>query len=238
MGKAIAIALILLPLWLGGQPLKNQEQDSFAITNVGIIDVRGGLVRPRMTVVVVGSRIAEVGQVGQVAVPGRARVVDASGKFLIPGLWDMHVHWYDKQSLSLFTANGVTGVRQMFGFPVHLEWRRELDSGKLLGPRMAIASPIVDGPAPFWPNSIAVPNADEGRKAVQKVKKWGADFVKVYTYLPREAYFAIADEAKREGIPFAGHVPWSVTAAEASTAGQKSVEHLTGVLLSCSSRED
>src|SRR5262249_44694326 len=78
---------------------------------------------------------------------------------------------------------------------------------------------------------------DEGRKAVENVKKWGADFVKVYTYLPRDAYFAIAEEAKRQRIPFAGHVPWSVSAAEASDAGQRSIEHLTGVLLSFSSSE-
>src|SRR5262249_7643345 len=129
------------------------------------------------------------------------------------------------------------GVRQMFGYPVHLEWRREFDSRKLLGPRQAIASPIVDGPRPMWPNSIAVSSADDGRKAVEKVKKWGADFVKVYSYLPRDAYLAIAEEAKREHIEFAGHVPWSVSAAEASDAGQKSIEHLTGILLSCSSRE-
>src|SRR5262249_38902301 len=238
MGKAIAIALILVPLWLCGQPLKNQGQDSFAVTNVSIVDVRAGVVRSGMTVLVLGNRIADAGQAGQVGIPGQARVVDASGKFLIPGLWDMHVHWYDKQALGLFTANGVTGIRQMFGYPIHLEWRRELDSGKLLGPRMAIASPIVDGPTPFWPDSIAVASADEGRKAVEKVRKWGADFVKVYSYLPREAYFAIAEEAKREGIPFAGHVPWSVSAAEASDAGQKSIEHLTGVLLACSSSED
>src|SRR5262249_19327605 len=125
----------------------------------------------------------------------------------------------------------------MFGFPVHLEWRRELEKGSLVGPRMALASPIVDGPRPFWPNSIAVSTPDEGRKADDKVKKWGDDFVKVYTYLPRDAYMAIAQEAKKEGIPFEGHVPWSISAGEASDAGQKSIEHLTGILLACSARE-
>jgi len=102
---------------------------------------------------------------------------------------------------------------------------------------MALASPIIDGPRPFWPDSIAVSNPEEGRKSVQKVKKWGADFVKVYSYLPRDAYFAIAEESRLGHIPFAGHVPWSVSAAEASDAGQRSIEHLTGVLLACSAQE-
>jgi imidazolonepropionase-like amidohydrolase len=190
-----------------------------------------------MTVVVAGERILDVGTVDQVTVPAGARVVDATGKFLMPGLWDMHVHWYDKPLLKLFTANGITGVRQMFGYPLHLEWRRELEAGMLPGPRMVIASPIIDGPRPFWPDSISVSSPDDGRKAVQRVKKYGADFVKVYSYLPRDAYFAIAEEAKKEHIPFAGHVPWSVSAAEASDAGQKSIEHLTGIILACSAQE-
>src|SRR5215471_11555980 len=237
MWKAMVLALSVTLLFVAGPRLHGPALDSFALVHVSIIDVNAGVVRPGMTVVVVGDRIAEVGPAEQVSVPAGTRVVDAAGKFLMPGLWDMHVHWYDKQSLKLFTANGVTGVRQMFGYPVHLEWRRELEAGTLTGPRMVLASPIIDGPRPFWPDSIAVSNPDDGRRAVQKVKKWGADFVKVYSYLPRDAYFAIAEESRQEHIPFAGHVPWSVSAAEASDAGQKSIEHLTGVLLACSAQE-
>ena len=169
--------------------------------------------------------------------PKDAQIVDATGKFLIPGLWDMHVHWDDKNYLPLFLANGVTGVRVMFGDPMFYEWRKEVEQGSLLGPRMLIASPIVDGPKPFWPGSIAVANETEGRQAVTRVKQGGADFVKVYSFLPRDAYFAIADEAKKQGIAFEGHVPISVSVEEASEAGQKSIEHLTGILPACSSRE-
>src|SRR6185369_12648696 len=96
---------------------------------------------------------------------------------------------------------------------------------------------IIDGPQPIWPNSIAVRNEDEGRKAVRRVKQWGADFVKVYALLPRDAYFGIADEAKQQGITFVGHVPNSVSPAEASDAGQKSIEHLTGILIGSSDKE-
>ena len=77
--------------------------------------------------------------------------LDKTGKSVIPGLWDMHVHWYDKQSLTLFIANGVTGVRQMFGNPDLLRWRDEIARGSLEGPRMVVASPILDGDPPIWP---------------------------------------------------------------------------------------
>jgi imidazolonepropionase-like amidohydrolase len=122
----------------------------------------------------------------------------------------------------------------MFGNSDLLRWRDEIAKGSLQGPRMVVASPIIDGPKPVWPNSISVRDEAEGRKAVTRVKQWGADFVKVYSLLPREAYFGIADEARKQGLPFEGHVPFTVSAAEASDAGQKSIEHLTGVILAFS----
>jgi hypothetical protein len=103
---------------------------------------------------------------------------------------------------------------------------------------MAIAGSILDGPRPVWPGSTAIADEAEARQAVISTKQQGYDFVKVYSRLPREAYFAIAGEAKKLGIPFAGHVPTSVSVAEASDAGQKSIEHLTGLLPACSSREE
>jgi imidazolonepropionase-like amidohydrolase len=203
-----------------------------------VIDMTGAPPGPDRTVVVTGSRITALGKSGEVPVPKGAQVIDAAGKFMIPGLWDMHVHWLDKSYLPLFLANGVTGIRIMWGAPLHHQWRQEVEQGSLLGPRMAIASAIVDGPKPIWPGSLAVGTEAEGRQAVIQSKQEGADFIKVYSRLPREAYFAIADEAKKQGIPFAGHVPGSVSVAEASDAGQKSIEHFTGLLQACSTREE
>jgi imidazolonepropionase-like amidohydrolase len=194
--------------------------------------------KPDMTVIITGNRITRIGKSSQTPIPKYADVLDANGRYLIPGLWDMHVHWYDRDYLPLFIANGVTGIRLMSGAPQHFEWRKEIDTGTLLGPRLVIASEIVDGPKPFWPNSISVTNAAEGRQAVDKIKLSGADFVKVYSFLPRDAFLAIADEAKKQNIPFEGHVPLSMTAEEASKAGQKSFEHLTGILPACSARKD
>ncbi len=236
MKTRIALFL-LLPALLLAQSNGSPQPVPLVLTHVTVIDVTGGPSKPDMTVVIKGDRISDIGKAGEMLVPPDATVVDASGKFLIPGLWDMHVHWYNRDSLTLFTANGVTGIREMFGDSDLLRWRDQIAKGSLTGPRMIVASPIIDGPQPVWPNSIAVGNEDEGRKAVRRVKQWGADFVKVYALLPRDAYFGIADESKRQGISFVGHVPFAVSAAEASDAGQKSIEHLTGILLGCSDKE-
>jgi len=214
------------------------EPIALVLTHVTLIDMTSPAAKPDMTVIISGNRIQRVGKSTRTPIPKDAEVVDANGRYMIPGLWDMHVHWYEQDYLPLFIANGVTGVRIMSGAPVHYEWRQEIEAGQLLGPRMMIASEIVDGPKPFWPNSISVKNAAEARQAVDQIKQQGADFVKVYSFLPRDAYMAIADESKKQGIPFEGHVPLSVTAEEASRAGQKSIEHMTGILQACSSKQD
>ena len=236
----------MLPLFLVSAALllaqarQSTQSKPLVFTHVTVIDATGAPAKPEMTAVITGDRITELGPTRRARVPKDAHVVDATGKFLIPSLWDMHVHWYgyDKAYLRLFVVNGVTGVRVMWGAPIHFEWRKEIEEGTLLAPRMIISSTIVDGPKPVFPGPIAVANEAEGRQAVIKVKQEGADFVKVYSLLPRKAYFAIADEAKKQGLPFAGHVPLSVSAGEASDAGQRSIEHLTGILDACSTREE
>jgi tetratricopeptide (TPR) repeat protein len=236
--RNLTLLCLLAPLlFLASRQRPSSTPQSLVLTHVTVIDTTGGPAQPDMTVIIIGDRIQGISNSETIRPPKNAETVDATGKFLIPGLWDMHVHWYDKDYLPLFIANGVTGVRQMFGAPEHYQWRKEIEAGQRVGPHMLIASPIVDGPKPVWPGSIAVSNASEGRRAVIEIKQSGADFVKVYSLLPRDAYFAIADESKREGIPFEGHVPDSISVEEASNAGQKTIEHLTGVLNACSSRE-
>jgi imidazolonepropionase-like amidohydrolase len=213
---------------------------ALAITGVTVIDATGAPARPGMTVVVTGDRITTVGKSGDVRVPQGARVVDGNGKYVIPGLWDMHVHIVSPTYLPLFLANGVTGVREMHSFFLDstFDMRKAIQEGKTLGPRMVMAGALIDGAKPFWPGALTATNEAEGRAAVQALKKRGADFIKVYTKLPRSAYLAIADEAKKVGLPFAGHVPESMSAAEASDLGQASMEHLFGILLACSTDEE
>lgn len=233
-----AINFLVISSFLAAQQSGSNDQRSLVIAHVTLIDATGATARPETTVVVVGDRIEAIGNSGQITAPKTAQVVDGTGKFLIPGLWDMHVHLNYKDYLPLFIANGVTGVRVMWGQPEHHEWRKEIEAGSLLGPRMKIASPIIDGPKPYWPFSISVATEAQARQAVAMSKRYGADFVKVYQFLPRDLYFDIVDEAKKEGIPFEGHLPVTVTAEEGSRAGQKSFEHLVGVLPAVSSRSE
>ena len=237
MKLRVVLLLILTFLLLLAQAKPNRTQAPIVFTHATVIDVTGSPPKRDTTVVITGDRISAIGDSASISLPADAQVVDATGKFLIPGLWDMHVHWYARDTLTLFMANGVTGVRQMFGNSDLFRWRDQIAKASLLGPRMVVASPIMDGPEPIWPNSISVSNEEEGRKAVRRVKQSGADFVKVYALLPRDAYFGIADEAKQQGMTFVGHVPNSVSPAEASDAGQKSIEHLTGILIACSDKE-
>jgi len=226
------LLLLFVPLSAGS------NSAPIVLTHVTVIDATGAPAKSDMTVTIANGRISQIGKTSESHLPHDVEVIDATGKFLIPGLWDMHTHWGETDYLPLFLANGVTGLRIMWGDTQHHEWRRQSEAGLLLAPHLVIASGLIDGPKPFWPGSISVSNEDQARQAVIQAKQKGADFVKVYTFLPREEYFSIADEAKKQGIPFAGHVPLSVSPEEASRAGQKSFEHLLTVLAACSSRSE
>lgn len=237
------VAIILaVPAKLHGETGMDQARTALAFTHVTVIDATGSPAQPDMTVVIVGDRIAAVGRSSDQTIPPGARVVDATGKVLIPGLVDMHVHtaWDPYFVRPLMLANGITSVRDMYAydFTAIQQRRKEVDEGNLTGPRILAAGPIVDGPEGPWAEATIVRNAAEARSAVDSIRSKGYDFVKVYSSLNREAYFAIADEAKKEGIPFAGHVPGVIRDSEASDAGQKSIEHLLGISLACSSREE
>jgi|HubBroStandDraft_6_1064221.scaffolds.fasta_scaffold01780_15 hypothetical protein len=220
------------------QQQSRADQAALVVTHVTVIDATGAPARPDTTVVVTGDRISIIGGAAHTVIPKAARVIDGTGKFLIPGLWDMHVHLDYKDYLPLFIANGVTGVRVMWGDPEHHAWRRQSEAGSLLAPRMKIGSAIVDGPIPYWRGSISVANETQARQVVADAKRLGADFVKIYQWLPHDLYLDIADESKKQGIPFEGHLPVTVTAEEGSRAGQKSFEHLVGVLPACSTRSE
>jgi imidazolonepropionase-like amidohydrolase len=218
------------------------QQVPVAITHAAVIDVESGRTLGDQTVVVRGNRIAEVGPASRVSVPAGARVVDGSGKWVIPGLWDMHVHatWpgLDRLMLPLLVANGVTGVREMFSSIAFVDSSRaRIDRGEVLGPRIVASGHIMDGFPAIWPGSVVVRDADQARRAVDSLANAGADFIKVYSRLSPEAFAGAADEAKRRGIAFAGHVPSLVPVAAASDAGMASIEHLTGFAAACSSRE-
>src|SRR5215475_236748 len=228
--KTVLVGLLLLRLCtyaFSANAQNSQTGGSFAFVHVAVIDGTGGALKVDQTVVVSGQRITAVGSAAVVALPRGARAIEAAGRFLIPGLWDMHVHtrYEGIDHLRLLLANGITGARDMGGRWEHLdqihEWQQQIERGERLGPRIVAAGPLLDGPGSVWSYGAIVSGPDEGRETVRRLKRQGADFVKVYDRLSRESFFAIIDEAKRQGLTFVGHVPGAVSASEASELGQR-----------------
>ena len=244
-GVLLTSSLVLLVAVAEAQ--KPPASDLVVINNVSVVDVRSGELLVDQTVILERNRIASVGPSKSAKYPRNAPSVNGHGYFLIPGLWDMHVHlvfgdWFPgakEITLPLLIANGVTGVRDMGSeLETVQDWRNEIEAGRLLGPRIFTAGPMLDGPKPRFPSSIAITTPEDGRRAVDNLKQRGADFIKLQSLIPREAVFAIAEEAKKQEIPFEGHVPDSVRASEMSEAGMKSFEHLIGIFEGSSPSED
>lgn len=214
-----------------------------AVVGATVIDAARPVPLRNATVLISGDRILDVGPAAEVAVPSGATVVDATGKFVIPGLADMHVHSVplERTFPPLFLANGVTTVREMGGNPEAGAFRDRVQACTAFGPRSAVASTIIDGSPSLW-EGIGVPftavaDAAQAREAVRTAKAARADFVKIYTRLSRASFDAIADEARLLDIPFLGHCPDFVPITDASDAGMRTIEHLWQFWYSTSKRE-
>jgi imidazolonepropionase-like amidohydrolase len=246
--QLVRLTLVVVLLTTIFNPSPTAQSHLIAFTNVTLIDGSGVAPRTGITIVIEGDRIVTIGGTGAVQVPAAAVVVDGRGKFLIPGLSDMHVHLgtYDEgvKVLPRLVGYGITRVRDMAS-PTEdiLRLRRETASDALLGPQIVTAGPILQRPLPFAvPPLVRTVTAADARQVVDELHAKGVDFIKVGDTLTRDAYLAIAEESKRLGLPFAGHLPVFVSAAEATQAGQRSIEHFgsagfRGVLLACSSDE-
>ena len=218
------------------QRVASSQSQSIAITHVSVVDVVGGKLVADQTVVIANHRITAMGRATKTQPPAGATVVDGKGKYLIPGLWDMHVHTTipgGEPLLAMFVVNGVTGVRDMNdSFPTVRAWRARIADGSLVGPRIVAAGPYLEGgwvPIPH----ILVKTPEAARQAVDSLARLGVDFVKIHNRLSRASFFAIAEEVKKRGWVFAGHLPDSVTVVEAAEAGQRSLEHLFGIPSVC-----
>jgi imidazolonepropionase-like amidohydrolase len=238
------IAAVLLAALPGCQQIAPTPSASTgtAIVDVTVIDMTGAAAKPHMTVLVEGDRIVRIEPAEGITLGPGVRQVDGKGRYLIPGMWDMHAHVAEYAPIwfPVMLANGITGVRNMHAQSLDLttKLKADLRSGALVGPRLVANGPLVDGPGGPWPSSAFVRTPEEAVATVDNLADKGADFIKVYSFLSRESYFAIAAEAKRRAIPFVGHVPQVISAREATTAGQHSIEHLDGVLLASSGIEE
>lgn len=242
MCAVVAIALLAATACAG----RAGDRRSIAITHVSVIDVAAGVTHADYTVLVAGNRITYAGPSGAATIPSRARVIDGRGKYLIPGLWDMDVHAFVYVFADfagpLMIANGVTGAREMgYYIDTTLRLRREIAAGREVGPRL-IAGVRVDGPVNRAEFVSHVVTEQDGVRAVDTLSRMKdgsarADFIMTYLTVPRAAYFGIAREAKKLGVPFAGPVPYSVSVIEASDAGQKSMEHEDDLMRACTLRD-
>lgn len=194
------------------------------------MDVATASLHPHQTIVWKGDHIVSIGRTA----PAGARVIEGRGKFVIPGLWDMHVHlWYKQNQLPVFLAFGVTGVRDMGSdFERTSAWRKAIDSGAAIGPHIVTSGPSVAGDTPENGNLpvILARNAPEARRAFDRLWNMNVDFIHVNPDLPRDSYVAIAEMARHWHLPLEGQIPETVPAFEAIEARQSSLDHLDGVL--------
>lgn len=209
-----------------------------AITDVTIVDVEHGRTIGPRTVLIADGRIAAIGMPAESRVPDGALRVDGHGRFVIPGLVDMHVHLFNNAShrppntwaFPLFVANGVTAVREMAGTPATVaivnEWRDATTKGTLLAPRILAAGVVAYGPSP-----------EEAVRQVDAAADAGADFIKVFSDISAASWRAVLEASHRRSLPVIGHVPAGVSALAAAEAGQRSDEHLTQVFEACSKIE-
>ena len=221
------------------------------MTHVNVVDVRAGVVLRDRLVVLRGGRIAAV-EPGSARSPSGARAVDGRGRYLVPGLWDMHVHVAIERpvfqqagpdaarryAFDLMLANGVTGAREMAGnLPQAAAWRDSIAAGMLEGPRLVVTGermgdhPVAPG-APFPVNT-----ADDVRRSVQLLREGHADHVKVGDLLPPDLLPAVGEAARGARLPLVGHVPVGASASDAVDAGYRSIEHLQPIVNAGSPRE-
>ena len=244
-------AAVLVLLTSLGMAQSNLVPSTAVITHVTVINPGTSSIRKDQTVVIAGDHIVAVTEAAKYQPAKNVRVIDGTGQYLIPGLWDMHVHaafgdWFPggrQIILPLFIANGVTGVRDMGGdVPVLMQWRKEIATNQIIGPRMVISGPMLDGYLPDgklrFPSSVPVTTTESAVAAVDSLKNQGVDFIKVQSVISRDAYLAAASEAHKQGLPIVGHVPDKVRLKEVVEAGQKSIEHLMGIFEGCSTEED
>lgn len=249
--------LVVLAIYWQERPLHlPKTPQALAFTNVALVDTRAGKVVPNMTLLVDNGKITAIGS-NEMVLPANVRKIDATGKFLIPGLMDMHIHsWFEMSSFldyPLYIANGVTSVRDMAGCTnpaapffactqTKQAWTRDAIQGKMIGPRVLasgsfpieLASHVTQGIDNIG-NTISPATPQDARQLVRKAhaEKW--DFIKVYNQLPVPIYDALMAEAKLLGVVVAGHLPRQISLEHAVRAGQKSIEHAALFPLECSS---
>ncbi len=228
---------------------QHAQKFTLVISNVNIVDATTGKIARNRLLAISGDTIQAVDDTKMVAKYKADRYLDGQGKYAMPGLWDMHVHFRggdsliaaNKALLPLFLANGITTVRECGGDMTSsvTQWRQQTASGELAGPRIFTSGPKLDGFGAVWAGSLPVETPDQISKALDSLQKLGSDFVKIYdSKISHDAYLEIIRQAKKRGMKVTGHMPFTVELTEAAGLGMDGSEHLYYVFKACSAKED
>jgi imidazolonepropionase-like amidohydrolase len=237
---------IIIPLWVAILfvccSVKDKIPPDMAIVHATVIDATGNKPKHNMTILITNDTITGIKPDNKLKFQSGTKIIDANGKFLIPGLWDMHVHVPDKNLFfPLMIANGVTSMREMFStredFKTKLGWRDQINEKKLRAPNIYIPLAVL-GPDQKWFGGIEITTKQDAIAFVKEAKEMGADFIKVFDLYDSITFRTLLDEAKKQEIPVAGHCPINFNIADASELGMGCFEHLLGIIFASSSKED
>jgi len=201
-------------------------------SHVNVISMTGEEILANQTVLIQDGKISRVGPSGTVTSPKNAIQIDGTGKYLIPGLADLHVHLFSSDDLLSYVANGVTTVLNMDGSPAHLAWREQVRRGKLLGPTIYTAGPTTDGYPPLNEMFVTAENPQQARALIRETKRAGYDAIKLYGTLRPDVFRAILEAAAVEKIPVVGHINRQIGALEVLKSKQVLAAHLEDLLFS------
>jgi imidazolonepropionase-like amidohydrolase len=212
--------------------LQRKPTGALIIRHANLFDAKAKVMRPGMSVVVQGNRITAVGPDREVAEPDAAEVIDARGRALLPGLWDMHVHIADNSEGPLQLAAGVTSVRDMANDIDELNARRKrFETGELVGPRIFMAG-FIDGPGPLAaPTKILASTPEEVVGFINRYADLGYEQIKLYSSLKPELVPVATKAAHARGLRVSGHIPAGMTADQAIDAGYDEIQHVNFVML-------
>ena len=247
--KRNAILLIFLTVLLTSFIHPQKEKYDLLILNAKIIDVEKGSISKNSFIAIIKDTICLVGDMSKLKGLQATKIIDINGKYIMPALWDNHVHFRggesliqeNKNLLPLFLAHGVTTVREAGGdmTPQVMQWRNQIKAGELAGPTIFTSGPKLDGSKPSWAGSIKVENQNDIEKALDSLQSIGVDFVKMYDgNLSKEAFYGIIKEAEKRGLKTTGHMPLSADILEGINYGLDGTEHLYYILKACSPKAD
>ena len=220
---------LVIALTLGTLAAGVPQSDALVITNVTLIDGIADAPVAAASVVVRGDRIEAVHTDGRYVIPSGARVIDGSGRFLIPGLWDTHAHlsYWGEDALEMLVEAGVTSIRELGGDPEEIgRWKSEIEEGRRLGPAMIWCGPFLEGPDGGDEYRFKIATVEEARYAARALQALGVDFLKIQPAIDGELVAALVDESADLGLSVVGHLPRGIDAVEGAALGLRSIEHL------------